>query len=73
MESSARLDVRQFFRLFWELRPWDEVLEDIFALAWASKGGFTYPIEQMEESDRDWFLRRTDRQLRLEEKAMNKK
>ena len=45
----------------------------MFALAYLTKGGFTYPIEEMDASDREWFIERLDKQLKAEERAMRSK
>ena len=46
--------------------------EEIFLLAYFSKGGFGYAVNEMEAEERAWFLKRLTKQKKEEAAAMKK-
>lgn len=49
----------------------NQIREEVFALSYTVKG-FVYPVKDMNPSDREWFLKRVDKQLKEEAKAIKK-
>ena len=41
-------------------------------MGYVSKGGFSYPIESMDTADRDWYLKRLEKQMKAEAKEIKK-